>query len=239
MSSRRLTAFPKSGTTPNLTFNSGSKNRKVRAAKWGAMSSCAAKILTRACRFGGQKARTHIEHMLSALPLATEERTFLIGSFAPQAEIARGRYRSSLVTKRASLVRSPPGNPAPGRRPCHPKRDGWAKLGHATSKCDGNQSLRRQPLHLGNDRFELCIVLHRFHRRDPRCIWATRFGKVITRSFLVLHESIVSRQSILSWAGCAACRTLEPNGGRASGETAAVCAGAVVRNGHPRRLVRC
>jgi hypothetical protein len=27
-----------------------------------------------------------------------------------------------------------------------------------TSKCDGNQSLRRQPLHLGNDRFELCIV---------------------------------------------------------------------------------
>jgi len=39
------------------------------------------------------------------------------------------------------------------------------------------------------------------------------FGKVITRSFLVLHESIVSRQSILSCAGCAACLTVEPNGG--------------------------
>jgi hypothetical protein len=36
--------------------------------------------------------------------------------------------------------------------------------------------------------------------------------KVITRSFLVLHESIVSRQSILSCAGCAACLTVEPRG---------------------------
>jgi hypothetical protein len=51
MNSRSLTAFPKSGITPNLTFNSGSQNRKVRAAKWG-NSSCAAKILTRACRLG-------------------------------------------------------------------------------------------------------------------------------------------------------------------------------------------
>src|SRR6266508_4304767 len=105
----------------------------------------------------------------------------------------------------------------------------------ATSKCDGNKSSRRQPLHLGNDRFELCIVLHRFHRRDPRCIWATSFEKVMTRSFLVLHEAIASRQ--LSCAG--SCLTGEPNGGRrASGETAAVCADAVVRNRHPRRLVR-
>src|SRR6266566_6655363 len=98
--------------------------------------------------------------------------------------------------------------------------------------------------HPGYAYCELCIVWHRFHRRDPRCIWATRFGKVMTRSFVVLHEAIVSRQSILSCAGCAACcatcLTLEPNGGRrASGETAAVCAGAVVRNGHHRRLVRC
>jgi hypothetical protein len=84
----------------------------------------------------------------------------------------------------------------------------------ATSKCDGNQSLRRQLLHLGNDRFELCIVLHRVHRRDPRCIWATRFGKMMTRSFLVLRKAIVSRQSNLSCAGCAACLTVEPNGGR-------------------------
>ena len=35
----------------------------------------------------------------------------------------------------------------------------------------------------------------------------------MTRSFLVLHETIVSRQSILSCAGCAACLTVGPNGG--------------------------
>ena len=41
--------------------------------------------------------------------------------------------------------------------------------------------------------------------RDPRCIWTTRFEKMVTRNFLVLHEAIVSGQSILSCAGCAGC----------------------------------
>ena len=49
MNSRRLTAFPKSAITPNLTSNSGYQNRKLRPAKWGAMVKCAAKILSRAC----------------------------------------------------------------------------------------------------------------------------------------------------------------------------------------------
>ena len=44
----------------------------------------------------------------------------------------------------------------------------------------------------------------------------------MTRSFLVLHEARVRRQSILSCTGCAACLG-QPNGGRrARGETAAL-----------------
>ena len=38
---------------------------------------------------------------------------------------------------------------------------------------------------------------------------------MITRSFLALHEAIVSGQSILSCAGCAACLTVAERGGRA------------------------
>src|SRR5258708_30712991 len=44
-----------------------------------------------------------------------------------------------------------------------------------------------------------------FYRRDPRCIWTTRVGKMMTRSFLVLHEARMRRQSILSWTDRAAC----------------------------------
>jgi hypothetical protein len=62
---------------------------------------------------------------------------------------------------------------------------------------------------------------------------------MITRSFLPLHEAIVSGQSILSCAGCAACLTVAERGEASDGETAAVCAGAVVRNGHYCRVVRC
>ena len=60
----------------------------------------------------------------------------------------------------------------------------------------------------------------------------------MTASFLVLHEARVRRQSILSCTACAACLGSRTGGRRARGETA-VCAGAVVRNGRRRRLVRC
>jgi hypothetical protein len=59
---------------------------------------------------------------------------------------------------------------------------------------------------------------------------------MITRSFLALHEA---SESILSYAGCAACLTVAERGEACDGETAAVCAGAVVRNGHYCRVVRC
>jgi hypothetical protein len=62
---------------------------------------------------------------------------------------------------------------------------------------------------------------------------------MMTRSFLALHEAIVSGQSILSCAGCAACLTVAERGEASDGETATVCAGAVVRNGHYCRVVRC
>src|SRR5262245_38082393 len=85
--------------------------------------------------------------------------------------------------------------------------------------------------------------LHRFISvRDERCILTTPLWKMITRSFLALHESMVSRQIILSCAGCAACLGVAERGEASDGETAALCAGAVVRNGRywrrcePRRL---
>jgi hypothetical protein len=90
-----------------------------------------------------------------------------------------------------------------------------------------------QPLHLGNDRFfaSFCIV---FIVESPRCIWATSFEKVMSRSFLVLQESIATRQ--LSCAGWMPYGEAER--GEARRETAAVCAGAVVRHRDPRRFVR-
>src|SRR5258708_16026341 len=51
------------------------------------------------------------------------------------------------------------------------------------------------------------------------------------RSFLALHETTVSGQIILSCAGCAACLGVAERGEASDGETATVCAGAVVRNG--------
>jgi hypothetical protein len=57
------------------------------------------------------------------------------------------------------------------------------------------------------------------------------------RSFLVLHEAMVSRQCHESAVPHAL--GMERNGGASSGETAADCAGAVVWNGYLRRLVRC
>src|SRR6516162_2640193 len=71
-----------------------------------------------------------------------------------------------------------------------------------------------------------------------RCIWTTPFWKMMTRSFLALHEAMVSGQIILSCAGCAACLGVAERGEASDGETAALCAGAVVRNGRYCR-VRC
>ena len=72
----------------------------------------------------------------AALPLKPDiARRGWHGRKVPQAEIARGRYRSSLVTKRAGLVRSPS---APLR-----DDDSAMTTWQATSKCDGNQ---RRPL---------------------------------------------------------------------------------------------
>src|SRR5262245_27180184 len=79
--------------------------------------------------------------------------------------------------------------------------------------------------------------LHRFISvRDQRCILTTPLWKVMTRSFLALRESVVSRQIILSCAGCAACLGVAERGEASDGETAALCAGAVVRNGGYWRL---
>jgi hypothetical protein len=43
----------------------------------------------------------------------------------------------------------------------------------------------------------------------PRCIWATRFEKTITRSFLIVHEAIVTQQSTVSRASYAMCLEVE------------------------------
>src|SRR5919108_2150249 len=76
-----------------------------------------------------------------------------------------------------------------------------------------------------------CIVLT---VESPRCIWAPAFEKVTARRFLVLREPIVRRQ--LSCAGWMPYGEAER--GEARRETAAVCAGAVMRHRDPRRLVR-
>src|SRR5262245_43608219 len=74
--------------------------------------------------------------------------------------------------------------------------------------------------------------LHRFAPvRDERCIWTTPLWKMTTRSFLALHESMVRGQIVVSCAGCAACLGVAERGEASDGETAALCAGAVVRNG--------
>src|ERR1700730_19178891 len=56
------------------------------------------------------------------------------------------------------------------------------------------------------------------------------------RGFLALHETTVSGQIILSCAGCAACLGVAERGEASDGETATVCAGAVVRSGRYWRL---
>jgi hypothetical protein len=47
MKSRRRIAFAKLRTTPNFTFSSDHKNRKLRPGKWGAMVNLRRKAATR------------------------------------------------------------------------------------------------------------------------------------------------------------------------------------------------
>jgi hypothetical protein len=81
--------------------------------------------------------------------------------------------------------------------------------------------------------------LHLLHRFGPALHLDNTFLENDYRSFLALHEAILSGQSILSCAGCAACLTVAEWGEASDGQTAAVCAGAVVRNDHYCRVVRC
>jgi hypothetical protein len=73
--------------------------------------------------------------------------------------------------------------------------------------------------------------LHRFALfRDLRCIWTTPFWKMISRSFFALRIDPVV---------CPLCGVSYGIRGASDAETAAVCADAVVRNSHYRRMVRC
>jgi hypothetical protein len=90
--------------------------------------------------------------------------SFSAVTFATQSATSRHRNKSDIEapwSPSGPVVSARQRRPAQGRRPCHPHRDGWAKLGHDDGA--GDEQVWRhaaQPLYLGND-FELasfCIV---------------------------------------------------------------------------------
>ena len=89
--SRRLTAFPKSGITPNFDFQLSYQNRKVRAAKWGSK-----KILRRRATSIQNTVMDENRGIVDLPGLGRLQRTYMLSASSETAPMPKTRTTTAI-----------------------------------------------------------------------------------------------------------------------------------------------